>query len=320
MLRVTVSWLRNPRTLRYAAAATVAVNIGIVITGGAVRLTGSGLGCPTWPTCTSSSFVPSQALGVHAAIEYGNRMFSFVVSAVAIFAVVVALTQQPRRRRVTRLSLLALAGIPAQGVLGGLTVLTGLNPWLVGAHFMLSMAVLAAAYAFWRSTFEPDGPALISVPGPLRTLTFLLVIASAAVLVVGTIVTGSGPHAGDADVARNGLDPRMIAQVHADLVFLLLGLVVAALLAFQAVDAQPAFVRTAWLLGIILAQGLVGFVQYATNLPIVLVAVHMAGACAVWLSTLSVLYATRTRSPLVSPTLASSHGDHEVMGAQSGRS
>jgi heme a synthase len=304
MLRVTVSWLRLPRTLRYAAAATVAVNVGIVITGGAVRLTGSGLGCPTWPTCTSSSFVPSQALGVHAAIEYGNRMFSFVVSAVAIFAVVVALMQRPRRRRVTRLAILAFGGIPAQGVLGGLTVLTGLNPWLVAAHFMLSMAVLAAAYAFWRSTFEPDGPSLVSVPGPLRTLAFAVTAASLAVLIAGTIVTGSGPHAGDAEVARNGLDPRMIAQVHADLVFLLLGLVVAALLAFRAVDARPAVVRTAWLLGIVLAQGLVGFVQYATNLPIVLVAAHMAGACAVWLATLSVLYATRTRAALPVPDRA----------------
>jgi len=160
------------------------------------------------------------------------------------------------------------------------------------------MAVLACAYAFWRSTSEPDGPALVSVPAPLRTLAFAVTAASLAVLVVGTIVTGSGPHAGDADVARNGLDPRMIAQVHADLVFLLIGLAAAALLAFRAVDARPAFVRTGWLLGIVFAQGLVGFVQYATNLPIVLVAVHMAGACAVWLSTLSVLYATRTRAAL----------------------
>jgi cytochrome c oxidase assembly protein subunit 15 len=304
MHSVTVSWLRSPRTLRYAAAATIAANVGIVISGGAVRLTGSGLGCPTWPTCTADSFVPSQALGIHAAIEYGNRMFSFVVTAVGIFAVVVAFLQRPRRRRVTRLSLLALAGIPAQGVLGGLTVLTGLNPWMVGAHFMVSIGVLAAAYAFWRSTVEPDGPALVSVPAPLRTLTFILVIASAAVLVVGTIVTGSGPHAGDADVTRNGLDPRMITQVHADLVFLVIGLAVAAMLAFRAVDARPAFVRAAWLLAILLAQGAVGFVQYATNLPVALVAAHMAGACAVWLSTLTVLYATRTRAALPSPTPA----------------
>jgi cytochrome c oxidase assembly protein subunit 15 len=131
-------------------------NVGIVITGGAVRLTGSGLGCPTWPTCTDASYVPTGAMGVHGAIEFGNRTLTFVLAAVAIAAFVLALREHPRRSRVVRLSVLSGLGIPAQALVGGLTVLTHLNPWVVGLHFLASMAVIAATYAFWRSTMESD--------------------------------------------------------------------------------------------------------------------------------------------------------------------
>jgi cytochrome c oxidase assembly protein subunit 15 len=287
---------RRSDLLRYTALASVIANVGIVITGGAVRLTDSGLGCPTWPRCTDESYTPSPEMGMHELIEFGNRMVTFVLGAIAIAGVVLAWRAVPRRRRVLWLSVLAFLAIPAQGVVGGITVLTDLNPWVVGLHFLVSMGAIAAAYAFWVATFETDEPVRPTVPPPLRWLTWLVVAVSGAVLVVGTFVTGSGPHAGDADAKRNGLNPEAISQLHADVVFLLIGLVVAAWFAFRAVGARTPANRTAWLFGIAMAQGLVGFVQYLTQLPEILVGLHMAGACLVWLATLAVLYATRTRS------------------------
>jgi cytochrome c oxidase assembly protein subunit 15 len=291
--------LDSPVLLRRVALAAVIANVGIVITGGAVRLTGSGLGCPTWPRCTDESYVTTPEMGVHGVIEFGNRLLTFALVIIAVAGFVLALRQRPRRRRVVRLSVLAALFIPAQAVVGGVTVLTDLNPWVVGLHFLASMAVLAATYAFWRSTAESDAAPEVAVAGPLWTLVRLLAAVSAAVVVVGVMVTGSGPHAGDEDAKRNGLDPQNIAQVHADLVFLLLGLAVAAWLALRAVRS-PAAKQAGVLLVIILAQGLVGFVQYFTHLPALLVGAHMAGACVVWLGTLSVLWAVRPR-PAAAP-------------------
>jgi heme a synthase len=283
--------------LRRLALASVVANVAIVITGGAVRLTESGLGCPTWPRCTSQSYVTSPEMGIHGAIEFGNRMLTFAVALIAFAGVMAALRHRPRRRPVVLLAAGVFLGIPAQAVIGGFTVLTDLNPWVVGLHFLASMAVLAAAYAFWRRVGEPAGPAVPSVPAALRGLGWLLTVVCAAVLVVGTWVTGSGPHAGDHGAARNGLDPQAISQVHADLVFLLLGLSVAAWFAFTAAGAAPAARATLVLVAVELGQGVVGFVQYVLGLPALAVALHMLGACLVWLATLSVLWATRTRQP-----------------------
>jgi cytochrome c oxidase assembly protein subunit 15 len=197
-----------------------------------------------------------------------------------------------------RLGALVLLGIPAQALLGGVTVLTDLNPWVVGCHFLLSMGIIAAAYAFWRSTWESDDPVEPVVPRPLRQLAAVLVGIALAVLAVGTVVTGSGPHAGDENAKRTGLDPAGVAQLHADLVFLLLGVSVAVWFALRAVDAPPTARRAATvLIGVELAQGVVGFVQYATGLPELAVGLHMAGACAVWLAAQAVWYATGTRRP-----------------------
>jgi heme a synthase len=283
--------------LRRLALASLIANVAIVITGGAVRLTASGLGCPTWPRCTSESYVATPEMGIHGAIEFGNRLVTFAVALVALAGVVAALLHRPRRRPVVLLAAGVFLGIPAQAVIGGFTVLTDLNPWVVGLHFLASMAVVAVAYAFWRRVGEPAGPAVPVVPAPLRGLAWLVTAVGAAVLVVGTWVTGSGPHAGAHGAARNGLDPESISQVHADLVFLLLGLSVAAWLAFRAVGAAPAARATLLLIVVELAQGLVGFVQYVLDLPALAVALHMLGACLVWLATLSVLWATRARQP-----------------------
>ncbi|MFC0003136.1 COX15/CtaA family protein [Micromonospora siamensis] len=283
--------------LRRLALASIIANVAIVVTGGAVRLTASGLGCPTWPRCTDASYVTTAEMGVHGVIEFGNRLLTFAVGLIALATVLAVLAQPRRRKGLLGLALAVFLGIPAQAVIGGITVLTNLNPWVVGLHFLASMVVIAAAYALWKRSGEPDGPTVAVVPAPLRALALLTTVVSAAVLVVGTWVTGSGPHAGDQGAARNGLAPEAISQVHADGVFLLIGLSVALVFAFRAVGAAGAARAALVLVAVELGQGVIGFVQYFTHLPAVLVGAHMLGSCLVLLATLSVLWATRERRP-----------------------
>jgi cytochrome c oxidase assembly protein subunit 15 len=281
--------------LRPLAMASLIANVGLVVTGGAVRLTGSGLGCPTWPKCTEASYTTTDAMGVHGVIEFGNRMLNFVLVAVALGCVVEAFRLRPRRWSLIVLSLGVLAYIPVQAVVGGITVLTKLNPWVVGLHFLASIGLITVAYALWRRTAEGDRAPRLLVPVPLRQLGALTALAGLAVIAVGVVVTGSGPHAGDEHAKRTGLDPAAVAQAHADLVFLLIGLSVALILALRAAGA-PAAVRAAVvLLGIELAQGVIGFVQYFTHLPIVLVGAHLLGAAMVWVGVLNMLWSMRAR-------------------------
>jgi heme a synthase len=260
------------------ALANLAANIGIVITGGAVRLTGSGLGCPTWPKCTDESYHATAELGINGAIEYGNRVLSVIVGAIAILTVV-ALWRTPQRR----LALTVLGGVLLQGLVGGLTVRFDLSPYFVGPHFLFSMVLIALAFQLWRRTSPPPA----HTEPRLRPLTRLVTVVSAAVLVIGVVVTGSGPHAGDAKAVRTGLDPEMVSQLHVDAVFLLVGLVVAFWFWARSSGTHRNVARSAMtLLVVLLAQGLIGFVQYFTGLPVILVGAHVAGACAVWLATL----------------------------------
>lgn len=283
--------------LRRLAFASIVANVAIVGTGGLVRLTASGLGCPTWPRCTDESYVSTPEMGLHGAIEFGNRLLTFAVGAIALAVLVAVLLHRPRRPGLLPLAIGVLFGIPAQAVIGGITVLTNLNPWVVGLHFLASMVVIAVAYALWRRIKDPDGPVVPTVPAPLRTLARLTVAVSASVLVVGTWVTGSGPHAGDHGAARNGLDPETISQVHADGVFLLLGLSVALVFAFRAVGATRAARAATVLVAVELGQGVIGFVQYFTDLPALLVGAHMVGSCLVLLASLGMLWSTRERRP-----------------------
>jgi cytochrome c oxidase assembly protein subunit 15 len=282
--------------LRPLAFASLIANVALIVTGAAVRLTGSGLGCPTWPRCTDESYTTTREMGVHGVIEFGNRLLTFVLVALAVAVVIAAWRERPRRRSTVRLALLVFAGIPAQGVIGGITVLTDLNPWVVGMHFLVSIGLIAAAYALWRRAAEGDSKPIYLVPVPMRQLAGLTATVSLAVIAAGVVVTGSGPHAGDEDAKRTGLDPATVSQVHADLVFLLVGLTVALCLALRAVEAPPAAVRAAvTLLVVELAQGLIGFVQYFTHLPVILVGVHMLGAGLVWTATLAMLWSLRDR-------------------------
>jgi cytochrome c oxidase assembly protein subunit 15 len=257
--------------MRGLAIASLAANIGIVVTGGVVRLTGSGLGCPTWPQCTEESLVPHGALGVHGAIEFGNRTLTFVLAAIAI-ATFVAAWRTHDRRLVLPALVLGL-GIPAQAVVGGITVLTDLNPWIVALHLLLSMAMIQVAVLLVRRSYgvrspEPQHPWL-------GHATFL---AGWAVLYVGTVVTGSGPNAGDEKAVRNGLDPDRLSQLHADLVFLLLGLAVAWLVLARGSLPRDVVRASVTLVAVLLVQGVVGFAQYFAGLPTGLVAIHLLGA------------------------------------------
>lgn len=259
--------------LRWAWASLIA-NATLVLTGGLVRLTGSGLGCPTWPKCTDDSFVPHRALGINGVIEFGNRMLTYVLIAVAIATFIAVWRWSGADRSMRRLVILMGLGIPFQGVIGGITVLTDLNPWIVSLHLLLSMALVAASVLL-----------IVRVRGtgvePVDAVHVWLVRTTYAVLWVvvylGTIVTGSGPHAGDAKAPRNGLDPADISQLHTDAVFLLVGLTAGCWLALRA-SAPVAAWAALIVLVVELAQGLIGFVQYATDLPIALVAAHLVGA------------------------------------------
>jgi heme a synthase len=279
------------RWLRPLGWATLVANCVLVVTGGAVRLTGSGLGCPTWPRCTDESFTPHGALELHSAIEFGNRMLTFVLVAVALATLVVA--WQSGRRDLRRIALALALGIPAQAVIGGITVLTDLNPWVVSFHLLCSLAIVGLSVVFLQRIDHPDP---VVARGPVVGLAWATFAAAWAVLYVGTIVTGSGPHAGDVDSPRNGLNPLQISQLHADAVFLFVGLTLGLLFAVHAIGAS-APVRTAVLvlLGLELAQGAIGFVQYFTDLPIVLVGLHMLGAAAISASVTWVL--VRVREP-----------------------
>ncbi len=279
------------------AVASLCVNILIVVTGGVVRLTGSGLGCPTWPRCTEDSFTPHGAMTVHAAIEFGNRLVTFLIAAVAIAMFIAA--WRSGRRSLVRLALVLALGVPAQAVIGGVTVLTDLNPWIVAFHLLVSMAMICVAVVLLRRIREGDGPAVDTVPQGVVWLVWAVFIAGWAVLYLGTVVTGSGPHAGDVDAPRNGLDPAALSQLHTDFVFLLLGLTIATVLVLRSTDAPRRLRDAANVLLIVeLAQGAIGFTQYFTGLPVVLVGLHLFGAALMAAAMTWLLTGTRDRLPI----------------------
>ncbi|NEK92956.1 heme A synthase [Modestobacter muralis] len=281
----------NPSVVSRVLLANVIANGVIVVTGGAVRLTGSGLGCPTWPECTDGSIRPTPELAGHGLIEFGNRLLTFVVAVVAVATVVAVFASV--RRDLRTLAVLSLLGIPAQALLGGVTVLTGLNPWTVAAHFLLSMVLIAIATVLWLRSREP-GVGQLVVRRPFALLVTGIAATVAAVQVVGTVVTGSGPHSGDPAAGRTGFDPELVSQLHADVVFLLIGLTIALLVALAATDS-PGRVRRAArdLLVVELLQGVIGYVQYFTHLPVVAVLLHMAGAVLITVYTARLVWSVR---------------------------
>jgi cytochrome c oxidase assembly protein subunit 15 len=269
--------------LRPVLITNLVLEVGIVVTGGLVRLTGSGLGCPTWPQCVPGSFtpVPHQEQGVHKLIEFGNRTLTSVVGICAILVILAVWRWAPERRTLRRLSFLPLLGVVAQALLGGITVLTHLHPATVALHFLLSMLIVLVSALLVQRAGEGDAVATQLVRSEVSLLARVTAGVGVVVLALGTVVTGSGPHSGDAvHPTRFGFDPRSVSWLHADAVMLFVGLVVAVLVAVRLSTAEER-PRRAWLavLLVTLAQGLVGYTQYFTDLPEALVAVHMLGAC-----------------------------------------
>jgi cytochrome c oxidase assembly protein subunit 15 len=285
--------------------ANVVAQVVIVVSGGLVRLTGSGLGCPQWPECTKGSLVPvtDQPQGFHKFIEFGNRTLTFVLVAIAVAALVATIVgvrrQAPRRWRLVGLAAVVIAGIFGQAVIGGIAVYTGLNPLVVAAHLLLSVGIIAAAFLLWHLAGEAAGPYRVVVRPELRVVAWLLVALAVGVIVLGTMVTGSGPHSGDAaSDHRLPFDPRYISWLHADVVLLFLGLAIAFWLGARLTTAPPrVLTRAHLLLAALLGQALLGYTQFFTGVPWGLVALHMLGAMLIWLATLSVLLSTRR--PLV---------------------
>jgi heme a synthase len=283
--------------LHRLAIATLVANIVIVVTGGAVRLTGSGLGCPTWPSCTDESFVAHRALGAHGVIEFGNRLLTFALAAIAVATWVAAMRSTPARRSVRVLATVLALGVPAQAVLGGVTVLTDLNPWVVSGHLLISLAMIGLSVLFLKRLTEGDLPPVPVVPMPIGWLVRGTFVAAWVVFYAGTVVTGSGPHAGDADSPRTGLDPESVSQLHTDFVLLLVGLTIGCNLALRAAHAPTGAVSAAtWLLALEVMQGTVGLVQYATNLPVVLVGLHLTGAALISATVTWLLVSVRLRT------------------------
>ncbi|WP_185899168.1 MULTISPECIES: COX15/CtaA family protein [unclassified Streptomyces] len=291
-------WTPSPRTVRRAASAALLMSVAIIVTGGAVRLTGSGLGCDTWPKCTDDSLVVTQAQGFHGAIEFGNRMLTYVLCAAVGWFILAARAATPWRHSLTRLGWTQFALVMGNAVLGGITVLTGLNPYSVAGHFLLATTLIAVTTVSWQRTREGDGAPRPRVPGPVRKLSWALVATTLVLIAAGTVVTGSGPHAGDkSEIKRMPFDWAVTAHVHAIAAWLVCALAVAMWLVLRVVDA-PADTRARArdLLVVLLAQGAIGYVQFFTKLPEVLVAAHMLGSCLVWISVLRLALGLRERS------------------------
>ncbi len=294
--------------------ANLVAQTAILVTGAVVRLTGSGLGCPTWPECVDGSYTPTsrQPEAWHKYVEFGNRMLTFVLVILAMAAVVAAIRDRharasaggPTRTVILLLSLVPILGTVAQAMLGGVTVLTGLNPATVSAHFLLSMVIVAGVVALVVRSGDPgDRPVTLLVPTPVRALAWALVAVSGLVVLLGAIVTGSGPHSGDAQSEnRFPFDPRTVSWLHADVVLLFLGLTIGLLVTLMVIRAPAAALRRTWLLLVITAvQGALGYVQYFTGLPWVLIAIHVLGSGLVWVAVLFIPAALRTRGLPAAP-------------------
>lgn len=295
-------WRRWPtRTVQIVLAwLAVITNGGIAVTGATVRVTGSGLGCITWPQCQPGSLVPVSRSGLaafHQAIEFANRMLTGAVLLPSLGIFLALLLAPASRRRLTLTAALLPFGVLVQAVWGGITVHTGLAWWTVAPHLLVSLALLFVAIIVLVRVRETDAPPVGVVARPLQILTWVTVGVLVVLCMAGTLVTAAGPHGGDAGTPRLDLPVEKLAQLHADLMFLYFGLLVAMTVGFLAVHAPRRLMRRAVLLVVVTgAQGLIGLVQYATGVPEVLVVSHVLGAVLLTATAASVALATRTRT------------------------
>jgi heme a synthase len=294
---------RVPATLiRALAVVTVVGQAGIAVTGAVVRVTGSGLGCPTWPQCFPDSLVPAphpEVAALNQWIEFGNRLLSVALVLAAGFAMLAVLTIRPRRRRLVWLAVAQPVGVVTQAVVGGFVVLSGLVWWSVAVHFLISMVFTWLAVLLVAAVSDGPGPARTLVPGPVRGLLATSTAVLAALLMAGTLVTAAGPHAGDAATPRLDVAVASVAQLHADLLFGFLGLLVGLGFLLRATAAPRRVVRRyVFLLAAVLAQGLLGGAQYALGVPEALAALHVLGAALVTVAAAALWAATSERAGL----------------------
>ncbi|MDH6255169.1 COX15/CtaA family protein [Aurantimicrobium minutum] len=289
-----VNWFPNTvdRKVRIAAWTTFVVQILIVVTGGAVRLTASGLGCPTWPTCTEDSLVNTPEMGIHGIIEFGNRLLTFLLVIVAIVTFVLVFRMRKSRRDFFWLTLLIGLGIPAQAVIGGISVLMQLNPYVVGLHFIVSIVMIVLSTVLVFRVYNGNAPRtwILSPSGlSLPRIVWLAAVFQIVTIILGILTTGSGPHAGDADAPRNGLDGGILQSLHSYPAYVAVGLTLLAIA--MASRARQLAERNALLilLAVNVAQIVVGIVQSRTGLPPLLVGIHMLLACLVAAGTTNAL-------------------------------
>ncbi|MER7707392.1 COX15/CtaA family protein [Kitasatospora sp. NPDC097605] len=294
-------WQPSAAVVKRAAFAALVMSVVIVVTGGAVRLTASGLGCTTWPRCTDESLTPTAEMGFHGVVEFANRMLTYVLSAAVGWAILAARCHRPWRHSLTKLGWAQFWLVMSNAVLGGITVLTGLNPYTVALHLIAAMALVWVATLMWERSKEGDGPARLLVAEPIKRLSYVLVGAIGLLVAAGTLVTGAGHHPGTPKdnkmVPRIPLDYDRLAQAHADLAFVSIGLSIAVIFVFAAVKAPPAAkARARELLIGLLLQAVIGFAQYFTDVPELLVGLHMLGATLIWIAALRIPLALRTRA------------------------
>jgi cytochrome c oxidase assembly protein subunit 15 len=272
----------NRATQRAIAIANLVVQIGIMVSGSVVRVTGSGLGCPTWPTCTTSSLVPvadpTNGL-LHEWVEFSNRMFGIAVGVLSVLVFLMALVHKPMRRRYVLLTLTMPLGFVAQAVMGGLTVLLKLVWWSVCLHFLLSPVLVWLAVLIVHAVTEGDGPARPLLPKPLRGLLAAMALVLTGLVMAGTLVTAAGPHAGDIHTPRLDLPIPALVELHADFLFVFLGMLGALFFAMRITGGTKRLWRRYWILtGVILAQGALGITQYELGVPDALVSFHVLGS------------------------------------------
>lgn len=283
VVRRAVGWLPTTvdRRVRVAAWVTFAVQTLIVVTGGAVRLTASGLGCPTWPKCTPESLVNTSEMGIHGVIEFGNRLLTFVLVIVAIAAFVLILRMRKQRRDLFWLTLVIGLGIPAQAVIGGISVLTQLNPYVVGFHFVVSIGLVVLSTMLVFRVYRGNAPREWAVSRLLIGATWLMAVFQGITIMVGILTTGSGPHAGDAAAPRNGLDSELLQHIHSYPAYIAVGLAALVLVLTIAQNNKALRSAVVVLLAINAAQIVVGITQSRLGLPELLVGTHMLLACLV---------------------------------------
>lgn len=267
------------RRVRVIAWASLVSQTLIVGTGGAVRLTGSGLGCPTWPRCTEDSFIATPEMGIHGIVEFGNRLLTFVLVIIAILAFLFVVRMRRERPELFRLTIALGLGIPAQAVIGGITVLTELNPWIVGFHFVVSAVLVALAVVFVHRVYRGPTTGQLVVPTSVWLLGLATAVGAWVTVLVGIVVTGSGPHAGDGGAARNGLDSELLQHIHSWPAYITAGLSVLLLVAAVRVGHGPLRRAVVGLLAIEAVQIAVGITQARLGLPELLVGIHMVLAC-----------------------------------------